>query len=125
MKKVLVQEGFAEQLANVVSTCKDATGDEILKQRTQSAADMIVMLLTEGQYLIFILLKLFIVVFVFILQLELFANNYFLGEKLSRGSGLHQPFNSQDLISNSPSCFLYNLYDVSLENLELDQQIIL
>ena len=51
MKKVLVQEGFAEQLANVVSTCKDATGDEILKQRTQSAADMIVMLLTEGQYL--------------------------------------------------------------------------
>ena len=53
MKKVLVQEGFAEQLANVVSICKDATGDEILKQRTQSAADMIVMLLTEGQYLIF------------------------------------------------------------------------
>ena len=53
MKKVLVQKGFAEQLANVVSTCKDATGDEILKQRTQSAADMIVMLLTEGQYLIF------------------------------------------------------------------------
>lgn len=47
VKKVLVQEGFAEQLANVVSTCKDATGDEILKQRTQSAADMIVMLLTE------------------------------------------------------------------------------
>ncbi|CAH3133991.1 unnamed protein product [Pocillopora meandrina] len=61
VKKVLVQEGFAEQLANVVSTCKDATGDEILKQRTQSAADMIVMLLTEGQYLIFILLQLFIV----------------------------------------------------------------
>ena len=49
MKKVLVREGFAEQLANVVSTCKDATEDEILKQRTQSAADMIVMLLTEGQ----------------------------------------------------------------------------
>ena len=74
MKKVLVQEGFAEQLANVVSTCKDATGDEILKQRTQSAADMIVMLLTEGQY--------FIVVFVFILQLELFVNKYFLGGKV-------------------------------------------
>lgn len=80
MKKVLVQEGFAEQLANVVSTCKDATGDEILKQRTQSAADMIVMLLTEGQYLIFILLQLFVVVF--ILQLELFANKYFLGGKV-------------------------------------------
>ena len=74
MKKVLVREGFAEQLANVVSTCKDATGDEILKQRTQSAADMIVMLLTEGQY--------FIVVFVFILQLELFVNKYFLGGKV-------------------------------------------
>ena len=82
MKKVLVQEGFAEQLANVVSICKDATGDEILKQRTQSAADMIVMLLTEGQYLIFILLQLFIVVFVFILQLELFANKYFLEGKV-------------------------------------------
>ena len=82
VKKVLVQEGFAEQLANVVSTCKDATGDEILKQRTQSAADMIVMLLTEGQYLIFILLQLFIVVFVFILQLDFFANKYFLGGKV-------------------------------------------
>ena len=82
MKKVLVQEGFAEQLANVVSTYKDATGDEILKQRAQSAADMIVMLLTEGQYLIFILLQLFIVVFVFILQLELFVNKYFLGGKV-------------------------------------------
>lgn len=84
MKKVLVQEGFAEQLANVVSTCKDATGDEILKQRTQSAADMIVMLLTEGQYLIFILLQLFIVGLCFILQLELFANKYFLVGKVAK-----------------------------------------
>ena len=32
--------------------------------------------------------------------------------------------NSQDLISNSPYCLLYNSYDVSLENLELDQPII-
>lgn len=47
VKKVLVQEGFAEHLANVVSTSKDAIGDEILTHRTQSAADMIVMLLTE------------------------------------------------------------------------------
>ena len=80
MKKVLVQEGFAEQLANVVSTCKDATGDEILKQRTQSAADMIVMLLTEGQYLIFILLQLFIVVF-FYFAIGTFCKQVFLGEK--------------------------------------------
>ena len=32
--------------------------------------------------------------------------------------------NSQDLISNSPYCLLYNSCDVSLENLELDQPII-
>ena len=35
-----------------------------------------------------------------------------------------KPLNSQDLISNSPYCLLYNSYDVSLENLELDQPII-
>ena len=32
--------------------------------------------------------------------------------------------NSQDLISTSPYCLLYNSYDVSLENLELDELII-
>ena len=82
MKKVLVQEGFAEQLANVVSTCKDATGDEILKQRTQSAADMIVMLLTEGQYLIFILLQLFIVGFCFYFAIGTFCEQVFPGGKV-------------------------------------------
>ena len=35
-----------------------------------------------------------------------------------------KPLNSQDLISNSLYCLLYNSYDVSLENLELDQPII-
>ena len=35
-----------------------------------------------------------------------------------------KPLNSQDLISNSPNCLLYNSYDVTLENLELDQPII-
>ena len=35
-----------------------------------------------------------------------------------------KPFNSQDFISDSPYCLLYNLFDVSLENLELDQPII-
>ena len=35
-----------------------------------------------------------------------------------------KPLNSQDLISNSPYCLLYNSYDVTLENLELDQPII-
>ena len=35
-----------------------------------------------------------------------------------------QPFNSEDLISNSPYCFPYSSCDVSLENLVLDQLII-
>ena len=34
------------------------------------------------------------------------------------------PFNSQDLISNSPYCLLYSSCNVSLENLVLDQLII-
>ena len=34
---------------------------------------------------------------------------------------LSQPFHSQDLISNSPYYLPYNFYDVSLENLVLDQ----
>ena len=33
-------------------------------------------------------------------------------------------FNSQDSISDSPYCLLYNSFDVSLENLKLDQPII-
>ena len=36
----------------------------------------------------------------------------------------HQPFHSQDLISNSPYYLPYNSYDVSSENLVLDQLII-
>ena len=35
-----------------------------------------------------------------------------------------QPLNSQDLTSNSPYCLPYSSYDVSLENLVLDQLII-
>ena len=35
-----------------------------------------------------------------------------------------KPFNSQDLIRNSPYCLSYNFCDVCLENLELDQPII-
>ena len=35
------------------------------------------------------------------------------------------PFNSQNLISNSPYCLPCNSYDDSLENSELDQPIIL
>ena len=34
------------------------------------------------------------------------------------------PFNSQDSIGDSPYCLLYNSFDVSLENLKLDQPII-
>ena len=37
---------------------------------------------------------------------------------------LLNPFHSQDLISNSPYCLPYNSYDVSSENLVLDQPII-
>ena len=35
-----------------------------------------------------------------------------------------KPFHSQDLISNSPFCLPYNSYDVSSENLLLDQLLI-
>ena len=35
-----------------------------------------------------------------------------------------QPFNSQDLKSNSLYCLTYSSYDVNLENLALDQLII-
>ena len=35
-----------------------------------------------------------------------------------------KPFNSQDLINNSPYCLLYSSCDASLENLVLDQLII-
>ena len=37
---------------------------------------------------------------------------------------MYQPYNSQDLISNSPYFLLYSSCDVSLENLVLDQLII-
>ena len=35
-----------------------------------------------------------------------------------------QPFNSQDLVSNSPYCLPYSSCDVTLENLVFDQLII-
>jgi len=54
VKKALVQQGYAEHLVNIVSSMKHEQKDEFLKQRVQSAADLIVMLLTEGQnYFIF------------------------------------------------------------------------
>ena len=37
---------------------------------------------------------------------------------------IFQPFNSQDLTSNSPCSLTYSSCDVSLENLVLDQLII-
>ena len=49
MKKALVQHGYAEHLANIVSSAKSVTDDESLREKMQSASDMIVMLLTEGQ----------------------------------------------------------------------------
>ena len=44
--------------------------------------------------------------------------------RLSQKGEIPKPFNSQDLISNSPYCLPYNSYNVRLENLELDQLII-
>lgn len=47
VKKELVQQGYAEHLANIVSSAKNVNDDESLREKMQSAADMIVMLLTE------------------------------------------------------------------------------
>ena len=44
--------------------------------------------------------------------------------KLSLYKIFNWPFNSQDIISNSPYFLPYNSYNISLENLELDQPII-
>ena len=50
VKKALVQQGYAEYLANIVSSARNVTDDdESVREKMQSAADMIVMLLTEGQ----------------------------------------------------------------------------
>ena len=54
MKKALSQHGFAEHLANVVSSLQNEK-DEYLQQRVQSSADFIVMLLIEGYKIVCIL----------------------------------------------------------------------
>lgn len=43
-----MQQGYAEHLANIVASAKDAVDDESLKEKMQTAADLIVMMLTEG-----------------------------------------------------------------------------
>ena len=48
VKKALVKQGYTEYLLKVVSSLKDEKNDELAKQRVQSSADIIVMLLTEG-----------------------------------------------------------------------------
>ncbi|CAH3189879.1 unnamed protein product [Porites evermanni] len=48
VKKALAQHGFAEHLANVVSSLQNEK-DEYLQQRVQSSADFIVMLLIEDE----------------------------------------------------------------------------
>ena len=40
--------------------------------------------------------------------------------QLSHPYSVSEPFHSQDHMSNSPYCLLYNSYDVSFENLALD-----
>ena len=54
VKKALAQHGFAEHLANVVSSLQNEK-DEYLQQRVQSSADFIVMLLIEGYKIVCIL----------------------------------------------------------------------
>ena len=48
---------------------------------------------------------------------------YLAAKPLNR-SNANYPFHSEDLISNSPYCLLYNSTDVILKNLVLDQLII-
>lgn len=48
VKKLLVQQGYAEHLADVVTSLKHEE-DEHIKHRVQSSADFIVMLLTEDE----------------------------------------------------------------------------
>lgn len=48
VKKALVKQGYTDYLLKVVSSLKDEKNDELAKQRVQSSADIIVMLLTEG-----------------------------------------------------------------------------
>lgn len=57
VKKALVQHGFAEHLADVVSSLQNEK-DEYLQQRMQSSADFIVMLLIEGYKIVLNLLYL-------------------------------------------------------------------
>ena len=40
--------------------------------------------------------------------------------QLSHPYSVSEPFHSQDHMSNSPYCLLYDSYDVSLDNLVLD-----
>lgn len=54
VKKALAQHGFAEHLADVVSSLQNEK-DEYLQQRVQSSADFIVMLLIEGYKIVCIL----------------------------------------------------------------------
>lgn len=49
VKKALVQQGYTEHLLKIVSSMRDDQNDELVKQRVQSSADMIVMLLTEDE----------------------------------------------------------------------------
>ncbi|XP_015762797.1 PREDICTED: rap1 GTPase-GDP dissociation stimulator 1-like, partial [Acropora digitifera] len=49
VKKALVKQGYTEYLLKVVSSLKDEKNDELAKQRVQSSADIIVMLLTEDE----------------------------------------------------------------------------
>lgn len=48
VKKTLVQQGYGEHLVKIISSLMPEQSDEYVKQRVQSSADMIVMLLTEG-----------------------------------------------------------------------------
>ena len=44
----MVQLGCAQNLANIVASCRNQLQDETVQFKLQSAADIIVLLLTEG-----------------------------------------------------------------------------
>ena len=52
------------------------------------------------------------------------VNDFLFYRKENKATSISKPFNSQDLISNSPYCLPYSSFDVSFENLVLDQLVI-
>lgn len=50
MKKEMVNAGCAETLVHVIASCKGREEEESMKYRLETAADMIVTILTDGEF---------------------------------------------------------------------------